>query len=72
MILTLAEYIPILNVEVFVLVVKFVELSKALDAFNANRIESEQVEWHELIKVLNDPYDVVEVMELIIELYEEA
>ena len=54
------------------MVVKFVELSKALDAFNANRIESEQVEWHELIKVLKDPYDQVEVMELIIELYEES
>lgn len=54
------------------MVVMFVELSKALDAFNANRIESEQVEWHELVKVLNDPYDRVEVMELIIELYEEA
>ena len=54
------------------MVIKFVELSKALDAFNDNRIESEQVEWHELIKGLKDPYDQIEVMELIIELYEEA
>lgn len=54
------------------MVVMFVELSKALDAFNANRIESERVEWHEVVKVLNDPYDRVEVMELIIELYEES
>ena len=54
------------------MVVLFEKLSRALDTFNDNRIESEQVEWYELIKVLNDPLDKTEVMQLIIELYEKA
>ena len=49
----------------------FESLSKALDAFNANRIEAEQMEWHELIKDINDPLDEKEVMRLIIDLYED-
>ena len=53
------------------MVVMFESLSKALDAFNANRIEAEQMEWHELIKEINDPLDEKEVMRLIIDLYED-
>ena len=53
------------------MVVMFESLSKALDAFNANRIEAEQMEWHELIKDINDPLDEKEVMRLIIDLYED-
>lgn len=53
------------------MVVMFESLSRALDAFNANRIEAEQMEWHELIKDINDPLDEKEVMRLIIDLYED-
>lgn len=54
------------------MVILFEKLSRALDAFNANRIESEQVEWCELVKGINDPLDELEVLRLIVELYEEA
>jgi len=54
------------------LVVMFEKLSRALDAFNASRVETEHMEWHELIQDISDPLDEVEVMNLIIELYEEA
>ena len=54
------------------MVVMFESLSKALDIFNANRVESEQMEWVELIQDIKNPMDEVEVMRLIIELYEDA
>lgn len=54
------------------MVVLFEKLSRAVDAFNANRIETEQVEWREVVKTLENPLDEVEVMRLIIELYEES
>ena len=54
------------------MVVLFEKLSRAIDAFNANRIESEQVEYFEVIKELGNPLDENEVMRLIIELYEES
>ncbi len=54
------------------MVVLFEKLSRAIDAFNANRIESEQVEYFEVIKELENPLDENEVMQLIIELYEES
>ena len=54
------------------MVVLFEKLSRAIDAFNANRIESEQVEYFEVIKELENPLDENEVMRLIIELYEES
>lgn len=54
------------------MVIMFSELSQAVDAFNANRIESEQITFAEAVKTINDPLDKVEVMELIIELYQES
>ena len=54
------------------MVILFEKLSRAVDAFNANRIEGEQVEWHEVVRSIENPLDKVEVMELIIELYEET
>ena len=66
------QYIKIkLNRGVY-MVVLFEKLSRAIDAFNANRIESEQVEYFEVIKELGNPLDENEVMRLIIELYEES
>lgn len=54
------------------MVVMFGSLSRALDAFNANRVEEEQMEWHELTQDIKNPLDEVEVMRLIIDLYEDA
>lgn len=54
------------------MVVMFSELSKAVDAFNANRVETEQVEFWEVVKEISDPLDENEVMRLIIELFLEA
>lgn len=54
------------------MIVMFEQLSRALDVFNGSRIESEQVEWHELIKDIKDPLDENEVMRMIIMLYEDA
>ena len=54
------------------MVILFEKLSRALDAFNAHRIESEQVEWYELIKGIEDPLDENEIMRLIIDLYEDT
>lgn len=54
------------------MVIHFEKLSRALDAFNDARVESERMEWHELIQDISDPLDEKEVMSLIIELYEEA
>ena len=54
------------------MVVMFERLSRALDAFNAARVETERVDWHELISDLENPLDEKEVMNLIVELYEEA
>ena len=53
------------------MVVMFENLSRALDAFNAKRVESEQMEWHELIADIENPLDENEVMRLIIDLYED-
>ena len=54
------------------LVVMFEKLSRALDAFNAARVESEQMEWHELVADIENPLDEREVLLRIVELYEEA
>lgn len=54
------------------MVVMYESLSRALDAFNTNRIEDERMEWHELIQDIQNPLDEKEVMRLIIELYENA
>ena len=54
------------------MVIYFEKLSRALDAFNAARVESERVDWHELIQDIDDPLNEKEVMSLIIELYEDV
>lgn len=54
------------------MVVMYENLSKALDAFNANRVEGEQMEWHEVMADIQNPLDDREIMRLIIDLYEEA
>ena len=54
------------------MVVMYESLSKALDAFNANRVQGEQMEWHEVVQDIQNPLDEIEVMRLIIELYEDA
>ena len=54
------------------MVIHFEKLSRALDAFNDVRVESERMEWHELIADLENPLDEKEVLHRIIELYEEA
>lgn len=54
------------------MVIMFEKLSRALDAFNAVRVENERMDWHELIQDIENPLDENEVMRLIIELYEEA
>lgn len=58
--------------EVKILVIHFEKLSKALDVYNANRIETEQIEFCDVIGDLENPLDPVEVLTLITELYEEA
>lgn len=54
------------------MVIHFEKLSRALDAFNAARVESERLDWCELIQDIENPLDENEVKDLIIELYEEA
>lgn len=54
------------------MVVMYEHLSRALDVFNANRVEAEQMEWHEVIADIQNPLDEIEVMRLIIDLYEDA
>lgn len=54
------------------MVIFFDKLSRAVDAFNDNRIETEQVEFHEVVKCIDNPLDPVEVLSLIVELYEDA
>lgn len=54
------------------MVVMFESLSRALDAFNSNRVEEEQMEWHELVQDISNPMDETEVMRLIIDLYEDT
>lgn len=54
------------------MVVLFEKLSPAIDAFNANRVESEQITFAEAVKDIEDPLNELEVLRLIVELYEEA
>ena len=54
------------------MVIHFEKLSKAIDVFNANRIETEQIEFKDVIGDLENPLDPLEVLTLITELYEEA
>lgn len=50
----------------------YAELSKATDVFNASRIEEEQIEYHEVLKMIKDRYDEKEVMGLVIKLYSQS
>lgn len=54
------------------MIIMFEKLSRALDAFNAARVENERMDWHELVAEIKDPLDEKEVLHLIVELYEEA
>lgn len=54
------------------MVIHFEKLSRALDAFNAARVENERMEWHELVADIEDPLDEKEVLLRIVDLYEEA
>lgn len=54
------------------MVIHFEKLSRALDAFNDARVESERMAWHELVADIENPLDEREVLLRIIELYEEA
>ena len=50
----------------------YAELSKAADVFNESRIESEQLEYSEILRMINDRYNEKEVMQLIINLYSQS
>lgn len=54
------------------MVIYFEKLSRALDAFNDARVESERMEWHELVSDIENPLDEREVLLRIVDLYEEA
>lgn len=54
------------------MIIHFEKLSKALDVYNANRIEQEQIEFCDIVPDIENPLDPVEVLTLITELYEEA
>ena len=58
--------------EVKILVIHFEKLSKALDVYNANRVEEEQVSFAEIVSEIKDPLDELEVLRLIVELLLEA
>ena len=48
------------------------QLSKAADFFNSVREEKEQLEYHEILDMIEDRYNEKEVMELIIKLYNQS
>lgn len=54
------------------MVIHFEKLSKALDCFNSNRVEYEQVSFAEILKDIKDPLDSEEVLLLCVELYQES
>ena len=54
------------------MVVLFEKLSRAIDAFNANRVEYEQVTFAEIVAEIEDPLNELEVLRLITELLLEA
>ena len=47
----------------------YAELSKATDFFNSVRTDNEQLEYYEILNMINDRYNEKEVMQLIISLY---
>ena len=50
----------------------YCELSKATDFFNSIRVEEEQLEYYEVLDMIQDRYNEKEVMELIINLYSQS
>lgn len=50
----------------------YAELSKATDFFNSVRTDGEQLEFYEVLQMINDRYNEKEVMELIISLYSQS
>ncbi len=50
----------------------YAQLSKAADVFNESRIESEQLEYSEILQMINDRHNEKEVMQLIINLYSQS
>lgn len=48
------------------------ELSKAADFFNSVRTEEEQLEYYEVLGMIEDRYNEKEVMGLIIKLYSQS
>lgn len=46
------------------------QLSKAVDVYNEN--VKEEIEYHEVLEMIEDRYNEKEVMELIIKLYSEV
>lgn len=50
----------------------YAELSKAADVYNTHVVEQEQLEYHEILEMIEDRYDEKEVMQLIIKLYSQS
>lgn len=50
----------------------YAELSRAADFFNSVRDEKEQLEYHEILDMIEDRYNEKEVMGLIIKLYSQS
>lgn len=50
----------------------YCELSKATDFFNSVRTEQEQLEYYEVLEMIEDRYNEQEVMKLIISLYSQS
>lgn len=48
------------------------ELSKAADFFNSVRDEKEQLEYYEVLEMIEDRYNEKEIMGLIIKLYSQS
>ena len=48
------------------------ELSRATDFFNSVRDEEEQLEYHEVLDMIEDRYNEKEIMGLIIKLYSQS
>lgn len=50
------------------MIIHFEKLSRALDIYNANRIESEKMEFSDIVGGLNNRLDSEEVLETIVDL----
>lgn len=50
----------------------YAQLSKAVDTFNESRIEDEQIEYYEVLDMIQDRQSEKELMQLIIKFYSES